>query len=84
MQRRKNFTPLEHLGPAPAKGFSNLINLLLGPVNRGLGFNVLSLRVAQAFHNLASIRIFPYGIRSLKPCIYVAMHKSFLKSEWPT
>ncbi len=53
----QNFPEFEHIDQFVQKGFSNQISLILEPVSRGIGFTVLPLYAAQAFHLQHLIKI---------------------------
>ncbi len=53
----KNFSEFEHIEQFEHKGFSNQISLILEPVSRGLGFTILPLYAAKAFHQQHLIKI---------------------------
>ncbi len=53
----KNFDEFEHFEQFEHKGFSNQIGLILEPVSKGLGFTVLPLYAAKAFHQQTLINI---------------------------
>jgi len=55
----KNFAEFEHITQFVHKGFSNQISLILEPVSRGIGFTILPLHAANAFHRPAHIQIHP-------------------------
>ncbi|WP_077287258.1 LysR family transcriptional regulator [Cognaticolwellia aestuarii] len=54
---QKNFTEFSHINQFQHKGFSNQISLILAPVSLGLGFTVLPLYAALAFHQQSLINI---------------------------
>ncbi|WP_158968125.1 LysR family transcriptional regulator [Paraglaciecola sp. L3A3] len=54
---RANFPQFEHVEQFQHKGFSNQISLILEPVSKGLGFTVLPLFAASAYHAQQSIQI---------------------------
>jgi len=53
----ENFPQFSHIEQFPARGFSNQIGLILEPVSRGLGFTVLPITAAKAFHRQSAITI---------------------------
>jgi DNA-binding transcriptional LysR family regulator len=53
----ENFEEFEHIDQFTVKGFSNQISLILSPVSKGLGFTVLPLHAAKAFHQQHLIKI---------------------------
>ena len=53
----QNFSEFEHIGQFRHNGFSNQISLILEPVSKGIGFTVLPLHAANAFHQQALINI---------------------------
>lgn len=52
-----NFSEFEHINQFRHSGFSNQISLILEPISRGLGFTVLPLHAANAFHKQDDITI---------------------------
>ncbi len=54
---QKNFAEFTDINQFEHKGFSNQISLILAPVSIGLGFTVLPLYAALAFHQQALINI---------------------------
>ena len=53
----KNFQEFESIAQFTHQGFSNQISLILEPVSRNIGFTVLPLHAAKAFHRQDLIKI---------------------------
>lgn len=53
----QNFEQFSHIEQFSHRGFSNQIGLILEPVSRGLGFTVLPITAAKAFHRQQDIKI---------------------------
>ncbi|GAA0858112.1 LysR family transcriptional regulator [Aliiglaciecola litoralis] len=83
-----NFDAFEHIEQFSHKGFSNQISLILAPVAKGLGFTVLPLNAAKAYHPQHAIRIHKLHI-PVSENVYVCVNKGsvllnrvkFMKSE---
>jgi DNA-binding transcriptional LysR family regulator len=84
----KNFKQFEHIEQFQHRGFSNQISLILEPVSLGLGFTVLPLHAAQAYHSPDLISIQPLS-NPVSESLYLCTNKQsvmhnrmkWLKSE---
>ncbi|GHE98193.1 LysR family transcriptional regulator [Thalassotalea profundi] len=70
----KNFPEFEHVNQFIQRGYSNQISLILEPVSKGLGFTVLPLFAAKAFHQQNLINIHPL-INSVSESLYLCVNK---------
>lgn len=84
----ENFSEFAHADQFPHKGFSNQISLILEPISRGLGFTVLPLYAAKAFHsqNLVKMHMLKQPVsESLYLCVNrqstLANRTKFIKSS---
>ncbi|MFT5718035.1 MAG: DNA-binding transcriptional LysR family regulator [Oleiphilaceae bacterium] len=68
----KNFPEFEHMEQFTHKGFSNQISLILEPVSKGLGFTVIPLHAAKAFHTRHLI-----SIHTLKKSVSESLYLCF-------
>ena len=71
---KPNFAEFEHTDQFVSKGFSNQISLILEPVSLGLGFTVLPLHAAKAFHAQGRINIHHLEQPVSEP-LYLSYHK---------
>lgn len=69
-----NFIEFEHIEQFACRGMSNQISLILEPVSLGLGFTVLPLYAAQAFHNQSAISIH-HLTKPVSEPLYLSYHK---------
>lgn len=85
---QNNFSEFEHIEQFTNKGFSNQISLILEPVSLDLGFTVLPLHAAKAFHAQGRINIHHLSV-AVSETLYLSYHKnsvlsarvSFIKDE---
>lgn len=75
----ENFKEFEHIDQFTHKGFSNQISLILEPVSRNIGFTVLPLHAANAFHQQKLIRIQPLA-NPVSEGIYLCQNKNAFES----
>lgn len=76
----KNFPEFEHIEQFEHKGFSNQISLILEPVSKNIGFTVLPLYAAKAFHKQSLINIHHLK-NSVNENLYLCFNKNSIMTN---
>jgi DNA-binding transcriptional LysR family regulator len=76
----ENFEEFEHVGQFKQVGFSNQISLILEPVSKGIGFTVLPIHAAKAFHKQENISIH-HLTKSISEPIYLCHNPATLDTQ---
>ncbi|MEH6454374.1 MAG: LysR family transcriptional regulator [Psychromonas sp.] len=76
----ENYEQFEHIEQFKQVGFSNQISLILEPVSKGIGFAVLPIHAATAFHKQESITIH-HLTKSISEPIYLCHNPATLDTQ---
>lgn len=76
----ENYAQFKHVEQFKQVGFSNQISLILEPVSKGIGFTVLPIHVAKAFHKPESISIHHLA-KSVSEPIYLCHNPATLDTQ---